>query len=189
MINPDPLHAVHSYGFRRVSPRTPSSFRSRFVTTAGVARRPVPSQNAHDSPPVDAHAAHGAGSPRAPRTRAVSPSAATVPATETSCVVSYGFEAGSTARGTRADAREDVVGVDGRARGAVVARRARMTDALMWGRCVRRDVTATRRRDDVGDDDVDVDAFGCARADGDAFWFLARARDAAATARARSHEG
>ena len=76
-IIPAPLHAVHSYGFLRVSPRTPSSFLSRCVIFTGVDRRPDASQNAHGSPPVVEHAAHGLGSPLAPSASAVRPSAAT----------------------------------------------------------------------------------------------------------------
>lgn len=87
-IIPAPLHAVHSYGFLRVSPKTPSSSRSLLLTRIGVVLRPVASQNAHGSPPDDAHAAQGFGSPLAPSARAVAPSAATVPATDTSWVSS-----------------------------------------------------------------------------------------------------
>ncbi len=88
---------------------------SRLVAFAELSRRPVPEQNAHGSPPVDAHAAHGDGSPLAPRTRAVSPSANTEPATETSCVVSYGFTSTSTSLSSRGQAREVVLGNVGRA--------------------------------------------------------------------------
>ena len=129
-INPDPLHATHARGSRGASPSASSTSRSALVALAALSRRPVPEQNAHGSPPVDAHAAHGDGSPLAPRTRAVSPSANTEPATETSCVVSYGFTAASTAKRRRGRAREDVLGNVGRARREVGGARARMTDAM-----------------------------------------------------------
>ena len=129
-INPDPLHATHARGSRGASPSAASTSRSALVALAALSRRPVPEQNAHGSPPVDAHAAHGDGSPLAPRTRAVSPSANTEPATETSCVVSYGFTAASTAKRRRGRAREDVLGNFGRARREVGGARARMTDAM-----------------------------------------------------------
>ena len=129
-INPDPLHATHARGSRGASPSAASTSRSALVALAALSRRPVPEQNAHGSPPVDAHAAHGDGSPLAPRTRAVSPSANTEPATETSCVVSYGFTAASTAKRRRGRAREDVLGNVGRARREVGGARARMTDAM-----------------------------------------------------------
>ena len=106
-IIPAPLHAVHSYGFLRVSPRTPSSFLSRCVIFTGVDRRPDASQNAHGSPPVVEHAAHGLGSPLAPSASAVRPSAATVPATLTSCVVSYGSTPSSARAGARRCATRD----------------------------------------------------------------------------------
>ena len=60
----------------------------------------------------------------------MSPSANTEPATETSCVVSYGFTAASTAKRRRGRAREDVLGNVGRARREVGGARARMTDAM-----------------------------------------------------------
>ena len=129
-INPDPLHATHARGSRGASPSAASTSRSALVALAALSRRPVPEQNAHGSPPVDAHAAHGDGSPLAPRTRAVSPSANTEPATETSCVVSYGFAAASTVQRRRGRAREDVLGRVGRARREVGGARARMTDAM-----------------------------------------------------------
>ena len=130
-IIPAPLHAVHSYGFLRVSPRTPSSFLSRCVIFTGVDRRPDASQNAHGSPPVVEHAAHGLGSPLAPSASAVRPSAATVPATLTSCVVSYGSTPSSARAGARRCATRDA---RARVHRSTTPRRSRRRARAMTGR-------------------------------------------------------